>query len=325
MRLLALLALALICGCVQPGCLECDDGNPCTSEKCVEGQCILTPLSGPVEGCSGSGSCLEYGCFRGECLPQKMNRCCGNGLCETLERYDSCPRDCGPTCFDGIRNQGEDQPDCGGPCGACGNPELAYLKKVGSLREDWFASASNYSAAVRENNINPNKSMIRWEAMERYSRAETTRAALMNSKPPKGMETLKSKLNDTLSTYLTALNSMVLYANSGEDSYRLESNRLFGDAVAYDRDFVEEYNLQVDRHNSIQTGCGNSQVDEDDAQRHQIRHTQKRGGEGEDRAQRQRARPELPPTADPGCDIRKAQAGPHRDHRGGEHLLSLQL
>ncbi len=35
----------------------------------------------------------------------------------------------GPTCFDGIKNQGEEKIDCGGPCNAC-MPELEKIKVV---------------------------------------------------------------------------------------------------------------------------------------------------------------------------------------------------
>ena len=146
MRVIALiLFLVLLSGCVQTSYLNCDDGNPCTLDSKEDGKCVNKPLNGPMDGCSGSGGCVEYGCFSGSCLPQMRTQCCGNGQCDGSETFTSCSRDCKPTCFDGIQNQGEEGVDCGGPCNSCDSEDLNYLRKLGTLRGMWYDSAANYT------------------------------------------------------------------------------------------------------------------------------------------------------------------------------------
>lgn len=58
MRLLAMLALAALAGCVQQ-CQGCDDGNVCTQDGCSGGQCTHAPLTGEAGGCRcDAGTCI---------------------------------------------------------------------------------------------------------------------------------------------------------------------------------------------------------------------------------------------------------------------------
>ncbi|MHC4219651.1 MAG: hypothetical protein ACYSU7_14505, partial [Planctomycetota bacterium] len=76
---------------------DCDDGNPCTDDDCVEGECVNTPIA----------------------------PCCGNGVVEPGEQCDppndqACPGLCGFDCLC-------DVPACGHPaagdcCIANGTP-----------------------------------------------------------------------------------------------------------------------------------------------------------------------------------------------------------
>jgi hypothetical protein len=94
-----------------------------------------------IEGASGSGianfdwlelaeaSCTGPGC--GTCDPScSGSRICGDdgcgGSCGTCQQGSTCNSsgqcDLNSSCSDGIQNQGETGPDCGGPCAACPPP-----------------------------------------------------------------------------------------------------------------------------------------------------------------------------------------------------------
>ncbi|HET8521954.1 MAG TPA: hypothetical protein VFL82_01900, partial [Thermomicrobiales bacterium] len=46
------------------GCLiSCDDGDPCTIDTCVAGQCVNTPIV-----CDDSNPCTDDACVGGECV-----------------------------------------------------------------------------------------------------------------------------------------------------------------------------------------------------------------------------------------------------------------
>ena len=254
---LFLLIFAALCGCVETGCLSCDDGNPCTNDACVEGKCSYKPLTGPMEGCSGSGGCIEYGCFSGECIPQKIVQCCGNGACDGEETWMDCPRDCLPTCIDGVRNQGETGVDCGGPCNACESAELNYIRKIGHIRGAWYESAANYTESIRIYNADQDRKRLMSAAMRAYGDTETERDLVTKSEAPPDHARLKSLMNATASLYMLALHNMALYVQTADDSRRLASNRYLADAFDNDRIFVREYNLKVDESNRIQTMCLN--------------------------------------------------------------------
>lgn len=256
-----IMLIALLAGCMETGCLSCDDGNPCTSDRCVEGKCVHTPLEGPVWGCYSTGGCIEYGCFSGQCLPQEKVECCGNGECSVNENYSNCPRDCKPTCFDGIKNQGEDEVDCGGPCPPCEWSDVNYLRKIGYLRSLWYGVASNYTEAIKAHNDGLGDEEMVVSAMESYSDAEAVRNLLSKSDPPQKYAKLAGVLNDTVSLHMDAVHDMILNLKFHDDKYRLDSNRLFSDALASDRVFVTEYNGLVDEANILQAKCSNFVLD----------------------------------------------------------------
>ncbi len=262
MRKYFIFFLVLFSGCTQLSCMGCDDSNPCTFDSCVDGVCQHRPLSGPVDGCFGRGGCMEYACFSGECLPQRLQGCCGNGVCEEGENHPSCPRDCTPSCVDGVRNQGEDDVDCGGPCTPCESPELTYLTRVSSMRKEWEESSAEYTEAIRAYNSDQDTTALKAAALDTYGLSEQLRVRLAAADPPQSLGYLKRDFNDTLGTYLEAVHNMVLYANTGVDGYRLTANRLFADAGDMDRSFVVTYNSAVDRYNTIQYNCVNHVVDE---------------------------------------------------------------
>ncbi len=82
-------------GRLLPGCdsnIDCDDGDPCTIDQCVNGGCqhdSVDPCCGDGS-CTGSESCdnCPQDCF---CLG------CGNGVCEANEDFCDCPEDCEST------------------------------------------------------------------------------------------------------------------------------------------------------------------------------------------------------------------------------------
>ncbi|MFH1054480.1 MAG: transglutaminase-like domain-containing protein [Candidatus Altiarchaeota archaeon] len=262
MRLNLLILLILLqAGCIQPTCLDCDDDNPCTYDACVNGECIHNPLSGPVEGCYGSGGCVEYSCFSGECLPQKITHCCGNGVCDEGETNQNCARDCEATCFDSIQNQGEESVDCGGLCPRCEPYEQTYLKKIGFLHQSWYYTSENYTAAILSYNKDKNKSKLMSSAMESYGEVENIRDVLSKANTTQGLVNLTGMLNDTLNLYMQATHHMVIFTQSNDDNNRLTANRLFADSYDADRLFIGEYNRIADRFNVVQSKCSNQIFD----------------------------------------------------------------
>jgi hypothetical protein len=257
-----LILLALCAGCTQVGCLDCDDGNPCTFDSCVEGACLNKVLSGPVEGCSGRGGCVEYMCFKGECLLQRVLGCCGNGVCEGGEEYPTCPGDCGATCADGLLNQGEDEVDCGGPCTPCESPDYNYLRRLNDIRGVFLASAGNYTLAIQDYNLGQDKTPLGQAALRSYGEVERARELLMNITTPEDLFKLQFLMDEAMSVYLKALREMVLYSETGEDVYRVSSNKLFADSLDKDRAFIGFYNSAVDRYYVVSRGCFNHVFDE---------------------------------------------------------------
>ncbi|MBD3387480.1 MAG: hypothetical protein GF416_00500 [Candidatus Altiarchaeales archaeon] len=254
-------SLILFSACIETGCLSCDDGNPCTHDSCSENECVHRSLSGPVEGCSGSGGCVEYTCSAGSCILQKTVDCCGNGVCDGGESHETCPMDCGMSCFDGVRNQGEDQVDCGGPCDSCEDPEMNYLKKLSSLRDIWRSSTGNYTVAVRAFNEDRDMKRIKSASLKSYSEADQVRAKLARVEPAPDLDELDRLFNETLALYMLSLRSMIYYADTSRDSHRVDANRILADALDRDRQFVALYNDAVDRYNLISINCLNHELD----------------------------------------------------------------
>jgi hypothetical protein len=56
------------CEPCETGCGDCDDGNPCTTDRCIDEVCTHQPIT----------------------------PCCGNDICESSENSESCPADCSP-------------------------------------------------------------------------------------------------------------------------------------------------------------------------------------------------------------------------------------
>lgn len=64
-------------GCT--GDADCDDGNLCTADKCLSGQCIDTPID-----CDDDNQCTIDGCSNGVCTHQ-TDPDCGGGACTSPE------------------------------------------------------------------------------------------------------------------------------------------------------------------------------------------------------------------------------------------------
>jgi hypothetical protein len=259
--LLLLVMVSSIAGCVKPACLDCDDGNPCTQDQCREGECANTPLNGPVEGCYGVGGCIEYSCFSGECLPQKIMRCCGNGACDMGESYETCPSDCQSTCYDGIKNHGEQGIDCGGPCSPCESQELNGIQRINAVRQLWRQSVENYTNAIGRFNADKNATRLRGAAIASYSETENILAVIERMNMSSQFMNLTVRLNSSVSTYMRGVHMMVLFCDTQKDRYRVSSNGLFSQSLEEDRTFVQEYNGLIDRYNGKQVGCANHLLD----------------------------------------------------------------
>jgi hypothetical protein len=64
-------------GCINAG--QCDDGNPCTLDQCVAGQCVNTPIAGccqDVMDCDDGNPCTLDICVAGACVHQPIAGCC---------------------------------------------------------------------------------------------------------------------------------------------------------------------------------------------------------------------------------------------------------
>jgi hypothetical protein len=219
-------------------------------------------MNGPLWGCSSSAGCIEYGCFSGQCLPQKKTQCCGNGVCDGGEDFTSCAKDCKPTCYDGLKNQGEDNIDCGGPCPACGWGDVNYLRKIGYIRGLWYSIAANYTDAIKSYNSKEGGDNLMTLATESYSDVDALQGILSKTEPSKRYAPLAVHLNGTLNLHMEAINNMILFLKLHDDKYRLDSNRLFSDALVSDREFVTEYNNLVDEANTLQARCSNFAKDD---------------------------------------------------------------
>jgi hypothetical protein len=138
------LVCAEICGLLGPECTtdaDCDDGDPCTDDVCLDNNCTNDPTLGV---CCGNGTC-ESGEDCNSCLADCISggggsAQCGNGVCEPSAGEDclSCEADCNGKQNGNPRNRfccgdgaGEKPVDCGDSrCSsggfACGDPPPPY-------------------------------------------------------------------------------------------------------------------------------------------------------------------------------------------------------
>jgi hypothetical protein len=111
---------ACVAGECVPGSQDgCDDGNPCVSNTCSEGNCVNLLLHG--EFCEDGDPCTsEDSCALGECAPGKPNTCddendCTDDSC-TTEEGCSHTWSIGLPCEDGDLCTGNDSCDAEGTC-----------------------------------------------------------------------------------------------------------------------------------------------------------------------------------------------------------------
>ena len=259
---LSFLFCFLLLGCIEGGNIICDDSNPCTHDSISSGRCVHRELSGPVDGCFGRGGCMEFACYGGECIPQKIGFCCGDGECQENEDYLSCPKDCSPTCFDGLKNQGESGIDCGGPCKSCEDTTLLYLDFLSRIHNDWQDSGRRYSESISIYNSNGLIDPLSSAALNSYGETEALRNALMASNPPEGMEDLRMNLKSSFDIYLRAMNAMLNFIQSTQDVDRLLSNKLLADSLDGEKDFILLYNDAINLINDQRIMCANYLWDE---------------------------------------------------------------
>ncbi len=125
---------------------DCDDGNPCTGDSCIDGVC---GNSAPAPGCCNTDAECEDGtyctvnlCEANQCVAKTIGKCCEVGLqcddgdpctdelCDTgICIYSDVPG-CtntggggggGGSCGDGACDLGEGCQNCPQDCGACGS------------------------------------------------------------------------------------------------------------------------------------------------------------------------------------------------------------
>jgi cysteine-rich repeat protein len=100
---------------------QCDDGNlvddDTCSSSCIVASCADGALNQGETGVDCGGPCAACG-FCGDGV-QAAGEACDDG---NSVDDDTCRNNCvAATCVDGLRNQGETAPDCGGPCSPCGS------------------------------------------------------------------------------------------------------------------------------------------------------------------------------------------------------------
>lgn len=149
---------------------ECDDGDPCTGDACLEGVCSNGPK---VAGCCASDAECEDGtdctldrCEQNQCVAKKIGTCCEIGLqcddgdpctdelCDTgICVYSDVPgcnsggggRD-GGKCGDGACDAGEGCQNCPqdcGACGSCGDGTCGFAEDCQSCSADCGSCASS--------------------------------------------------------------------------------------------------------------------------------------------------------------------------------------
>jgi hypothetical protein len=255
-------AFILTSGLIE-SCSDCDDGNVCTFDYCNKSrECFHEPFDGPVDGCYGTGGCVEYTCVNGKCAPSRLSNCCGNNVCEETENYSTCPRDCKATCFDGIQNQGESDVDCGGPCEPCGVAYINYLRTVGSFRDEWYGISLKYNEAINAYNRNFDLTAIRHQTFEAYSQIVGIQYRLNHTTPFEGLDDLHELFGSMIDLYLKSLDSMILYTATKNTTFLDSANNFMADSIAKDTRFVVLFNEYAERFNKLQANCNNGVYDE---------------------------------------------------------------
>jgi hypothetical protein len=101
--------------------LDCDDGSPCTDDKCASNACTHTPVAA-VTTCDDADDCtvLDH-CDAGSCVgsPRDDDKdghgsvACGGDDCDDAvpERFPGNPEEPGATCTDGVDNDCDDAID----------------------------------------------------------------------------------------------------------------------------------------------------------------------------------------------------------------------
>ncbi|MBD3262321.1 MAG: hypothetical protein GF334_11770 [Candidatus Altiarchaeales archaeon] len=245
------------------GCLfqtpSCDDENPCTHDAYNESldACVHINLYGNQSGCDLKTGCIEYGCVEGNCLSHNLKDCCGNQVCEAGESSLNCVRDCSPTCFDGVRNQGEDDVDCGGPCPGCGVDELGYLNYLDETYLSWINLTESYKLRIQSYNRRRDLSALSKASVKTLSQAKLRLKTLNQSREPEGLSNAKNLLMEAMTKYVKSLDKIVLFCQSRSNRYLKASNKLREETYEWEKKYISERNRFAQTYNQIQVQCSN--------------------------------------------------------------------
>lgn len=129
------------CGSQPAACQgdgDCNDANTCTTDACVAGSCVHTPIAGcgacaSAVDCDDGNACTDDSCQGGSCVHTPIAGCggtpvCGNNVLEAGEQCDdgnTVPGDgCSATCqtegANGVCTNGSTQACYSGPAGSSG-------------------------------------------------------------------------------------------------------------------------------------------------------------------------------------------------------------
>ncbi|PIE66086.1 MAG: hypothetical protein CSA24_00970, partial [Deltaproteobacteria bacterium] len=159
--------------CVGAGEVDCDDGNPCTDDRCEAGVgCVTTFHSG---GCDDGSACTSGDtCFQGKCVGQLVscddgnpctddrcdealgcvsvnndNPCLDGDACTTNDHCEdgvcvgtTIPGCAGPECGDGICQADEDCVTCNQDCPTCCPPGEVASCTGGCTYADWVGDGT---------------------------------------------------------------------------------------------------------------------------------------------------------------------------------------
>ena len=82
--IVGIVSVIFISGCIQEGTLSAEERECEVKSDCLEKTCFTM-------------DCINYSCSYSEIIP-----CCGNGICEEVEAYSTCPQDCPKTYKDSL-------------------------------------------------------------------------------------------------------------------------------------------------------------------------------------------------------------------------------
>jgi cysteine-rich repeat protein len=140
----------VVCGDgVVEGTEQCDDGNAVNNDTCSNA-CVTATCSDGARNQGEAG--IDCG---GPCSACVV---CGDGVVTGTEQCDdgnavnndTCSNACvAATCSDGVQNQGETGPDCGGPCVACATVCMVNrLTTTGATASSIEAATTPAAAAI---------------------------------------------------------------------------------------------------------------------------------------------------------------------------------